>query len=78
MRNHAYFNRGETRNPKKVEFTVELLEWIGEQGKSQTAIAKDLKVSATLVNRAINKSITTRDAFDRGRKRYEQRSIGKV
>lgn len=57
---------------RKVEFTVELLEELGRSGKTLTELAKELKVSQQLISKHINKNLTNRRAYDKGKQQLCQ------
>lgn len=61
------------RDPRqKVDFTLELLEQLGASGKSQAALAKEMKISQQLISKHINKNLINLQAYTRGKQKICQ------
>lgn len=52
---------------RKIALNPEQIEELGAKGQTIAALAKELKVGTATLSQIINKNLTNREAFDRGR-----------
>lgn len=63
---------------KKVALTAEQLEELGATGESMTVLAKRLGICQQRLSAIVNKSLTNRQAFDKGRSKSNGKRTSKI